>query len=165
MTDLFGHTPTIKAITLWQPWASLVAAGVKRHETRHWKTDYRGPIAIHAAQRLDLAGCPDQLCADVLGQFWAKEIPLGAVVAVARLTACHQAHIVADHITPADREAGNFARGRFAWELQDIRALIDPVPATGRQGLFNWSPPAELDARRGPVIDHGAACRFFRWAA
>lgn len=39
----------IKAITIWQPWASLLACGAKQYETRPWATSYRGPIAIHAA--------------------------------------------------------------------------------------------------------------------
>lgn len=41
----------MKAITIWQPWASLLACGAKQYETRSWKTDYRGPIAIHAAKK------------------------------------------------------------------------------------------------------------------
>jgi hypothetical protein len=40
----------MKALTLWQPWASLVAFGEKRVETRCWTTKYRGDIAIHAAK-------------------------------------------------------------------------------------------------------------------
>src|SRR5574343_1234835 len=40
----------MKAITLHQPWATLVAIGAKRIETRSWSTNYRGPIAIHAAK-------------------------------------------------------------------------------------------------------------------
>lgn len=39
----------MKALTLRQPWASLVAVGAKRIETRSWLTKYRGPLAIHAA--------------------------------------------------------------------------------------------------------------------
>jgi activating signal cointegrator 1 len=39
-----------KVLTLTQPWASLIACGAKQVETRSWKTDYRGPILIHAAQ-------------------------------------------------------------------------------------------------------------------
>ncbi len=42
----------MKALTLWQPWASAVAVGAKRIETRSWSTEYRGPLAIHAAQTL-----------------------------------------------------------------------------------------------------------------
>ena len=42
----------MKALTLWQPWASLVALGHKRIETRCWSTKYRGDLAIHAAAKL-----------------------------------------------------------------------------------------------------------------
>ena len=41
----------MKALTLWQPWASLIAVGAKTIETRSWSTKYRGPLAIHAAKR------------------------------------------------------------------------------------------------------------------
>ena len=41
----------MKAITIWQPWAFLLAMGAKQYETRSWETAYRGPIAIHAAKR------------------------------------------------------------------------------------------------------------------
>jgi hypothetical protein len=41
----------MKALTLHQPWASLIAEGVKTIETRSWSTKYRGPLAIHAAAR------------------------------------------------------------------------------------------------------------------
>jgi hypothetical protein len=41
----------MKAITIWQPWASLIAIGAKQYETRSWETKYRGPIAIHAAKK------------------------------------------------------------------------------------------------------------------
>ena len=42
----------MKALTVWQPWASLIALGVKTIETRSWHTSYRGPLAIHAASRV-----------------------------------------------------------------------------------------------------------------
>jgi hypothetical protein len=40
----------MKALTLTQPWASLVAIGAKQIETRSWSTNFRGPLAIHAAK-------------------------------------------------------------------------------------------------------------------
>lgn len=40
----------MRAITLTQPWSSLVARGQKKIETRSWQTSYRGPLAIHAAK-------------------------------------------------------------------------------------------------------------------
>ncbi|MCG2665000.1 ASCH domain-containing protein [Brevundimonas sp.] len=164
MSDLFGGTTAIKAISLWQPWASLGAAGVKRHETRHWATAYRGPIAIHAAKTLDLAGAPDQLCEAVNGPFWPKQLPRGVVVAVGTLVACDPAEKVADHLTQADRMAGNFTRGRFAWRIENIRRVLDPIPLIGRQGLFNWTPQTDLAPGLGPILDHGVQCRRFGWA-
>lgn len=165
MTDLFGHRPTIKALSLWQPWASLVAAGVKRHETRHWSTSYRGPVAIHAAKTIDTAGAPDLLCQHVFGEFWPKTIPTGVIVAIADLTDCEPSERVADHLTPADRAAGNFTRGRFAWRFDNVRQLTTPIPLLGRQGLFNWTQDEAVDHLLGPRLDHGAACRHYGWAA
>ena len=57
----------MKAITVWQPWASLLVSGRKRYETRSWATTYRGPIAIHAAKRpvrrkIGRASCRERVC-------------------------------------------------------------------------------------------------------
>ena len=41
----------MKAITVWQPWAGALAAGIKENETRSWATKYRGPLAIHSAMK------------------------------------------------------------------------------------------------------------------
>jgi hypothetical protein len=84
LSDTPEFPPVIKAISLWQPWASLMAAGVKLHETRHWWTSYRGPLAIHAAKRIDVAGSPDELCEAALGRSWAGLVPIGMVVAIRR---------------------------------------------------------------------------------
>lgn len=165
MTDLCGHQPTIKALSLWQPWASLVAAGVKIDETRHWSTDYRGPIAIQAAKTLDVAGAPDQLCLSVFGLGWQKTLPLGAVVCVGELYDCVPAERVAGHLSPANLAAGNFAHGRFAWRLRNVRALSEPIPLVGRQGLFNWTPDFDIGGLLGPTRDHAFACRHYGWAA
>ncbi|KXG09931.1 hypothetical protein AT864_01491 [Anoxybacillus sp. P3H1B] len=43
----------MKAITIKQPWATLIALGEKKFETRSWKTNYRGKIAIHAGKTID----------------------------------------------------------------------------------------------------------------
>lgn len=54
----------VKAISLWQPWASLIAMGAKKVETRGWATSYRGPMVIHAAKT------PRELNSCVLPAFW-----------------------------------------------------------------------------------------------
>lgn len=70
-----------KMLTLHQPWASLVAVGRKRIETRSWSTSYRGPLAIHAAKRPPRDGeCPgrvewNQVTQDVNGAGWIYWLP------------------------------------------------------------------------------------------
>ena len=76
----------MKALTLLQPWASLVAIGVKRWETRAWRTSYAGPLAIHASK-----GFPDdaRLLAheeEMLGHLPSPTaLPRQAVLAVVRV--------------------------------------------------------------------------------
>lgn len=41
----------MKALTIKQPWASLIVEGIKDIENRTWKTNYRGRIYVHAAQK------------------------------------------------------------------------------------------------------------------
>ena len=79
------------AITLWQPWASLIADGVKKQETRSWappKHLIGERIAIHAAKRkltkAELRELPSMIHHDIsarYGHFWEEDVPYGAVVA------------------------------------------------------------------------------------
>ncbi len=83
----------MKTITVWQPWAGALAAGIKENETRSWATKYRGPIAIHAAMRdifdgLELIPVPTALkIKEALRCEWA-DMPRGAIVATGELVDC-----------------------------------------------------------------------------
>ena len=131
----FSTEPTeLTAITLHQPWASLIAAGKKHYETRSWGTDYRGPIAIHAAKKLH----EDKSLTNLL-DFKPNEIPLGAIVAIADLTDCilmDQEFILKQ--SSFEQYLGLWEVGRYAWKLENVRA-IEPIPATGKQGLWKFS--------------------------
>jgi hypothetical protein len=142
----------MKAISLWQPFSSLISAGVKPHETRSWATSWRGELAIHAAKKWDreLRLHLDR-CNAVLRQAGRPELPetlpLGAVVALATLRACGPTTFMGE---PTARDAldlafGDWSEGRFAWELADIRPLPEPIAWAGSQGL--WDVPAELERR------------------
>ena len=45
--------PAVKALTIRQPWAELILRGRKPYELRSWKTNYRGPLVIHSAMKVD----------------------------------------------------------------------------------------------------------------
>ena len=148
----------MKAITIWQPYASLLALGIKTVETRGWYTSYRGPIAIHAAKRFDSAVADDCRRAvdfmkcqvlksgSVEAAFpWFTEQQreladtpfgetIGHVVGIGALCGCVKE---AEPPSEADAEFGWFGADRFSWELEKVRA-IKPVAVTGKQGLWNW---------------------------
>lgn len=81
----------VKAITIHQPWASLIAHGYKRFETRGWRTNYRGPLAIHAGKKIDHQAV--LMIARDYPRIWRDITPLpsGSIVAVAELVECRKA--------------------------------------------------------------------------
>lgn len=122
----------MRVLTLTQPWATAVALGSKRIETRSWKTSYRGPVAIQAAkgynrgELLHLGSCWNWV-----GALWAagarmgegkpleQLLPFGAIVAVAQLNDC--------------RPTGSYTQS----ELDTLRR---PAHATDEEpGLYHWT--------------------------
>lgn len=87
----------MRALSLWQPWASLVPLGFKTIETRSWSTDYGGPLLIHAAKTLRAVPARSTLTlgeveverdrAGLLlrGAGWPYRLPLGAFVSRVQL--------------------------------------------------------------------------------
>lgn len=153
----------IRALSLSQPWATLVAIGAKRIETRSWSTSYRGPIAIHAAKRFP--GDCRALCSEepfyralnpldrprAAGYEDWYSLPLGAIVAVAVLewvvgTPASPGRVGGHQLPPPEPEAsfGDYAPGRFAWGLERVHRLAEPVPCRGALGL--WAVPADVAA-------------------
>jgi hypothetical protein len=128
----------MRAISLWQPWGSLIFARLKKFETRHWPTFYRGPLAIHAAQR----PCPPiddllvELCCDTFGQNWRAELPRGRMLGIVDLVECKSTE--AYDVDAIEQLCGNWAPGRYAWRLEEPRVFADPPLAKGRQSFFDW---------------------------
>jgi activating signal cointegrator 1 len=146
----------MKILTLWQPWASLIAHQSKLYETRSWGTDYRGLIAIHAAKRKIVLGELAIISAESLGhlpweQITATSYPYGSIVAVCELTEClymveqdgdpppsrRQSAIVIPAQTPLELATGLWKLGRYAWQFSNILKLPQPIPWKGSQGLTN----------------------------
>lgn len=143
----------MKAISLWQPWATLVAVGAKRCETRSWETLYRGPIAIHAAKKwtrqledicwsspfrtvLELHR-PNKGGAFFYGDALPMILPRGVIVATAEIVGCVRTDAENTPASEQERAFGDYTPGRFRWDLANIRRLDDPIPYTGRQGFFD----------------------------
>lgn len=141
----------MKALTLTQPWATLVAIAAKTIETRSWSTSYRGPLAIHAAKSVPSWACEQEPFRRVLTDAGVHptQLPRGCVVATARLVDVRlieqrSPSPVRSRGVPAvstDEYAfGDYKPGRFMWFLEDIVALVEPAPARGALGLWEWTP-------------------------
>lgn len=163
-------TRKIQTISLWQPWASLIALNFKQYETRGWATNYRGVLAIHAAKR---PVCKEGKRLIVyLNELLELDIdlerlPLGALVALTDLTDCSRMvfressageakppmiepdapEIIAiESVSELEHAVGDWRSGRYAWKLENAGA-IDPIPYSGRQRLFTAEIPLSLLAR------------------
>lgn len=131
----------MRAISLWQPYASAIALGVKRIETRHWSTDYRGPLAIHASKRWTREQIEFSTVEHTLGRL-PPRLPLGQVVAVCELVDVRPTIELETQVSAIERLYGNYEPGRFGWRLDNIRPLAAPFAFCGRQSFF--SVPDEL---------------------
>lgn len=127
----------MKALTLTQPWATLVATGKKRVETRSWRTGYRGPLAIHAAKGFPAEARRYAEHEHTLGRL-PSPLPRGAVLCVVDLVDCRPAEEVALDISSLERLYGDYGPGRWAWLFEELEPFDTPVPAKGALGLWNW---------------------------
>ena len=138
----------LPAISVRQPWATLLAHGLKHYETRSWRAQYEGPLAIHASatfhpqDRLWTLQTPEvcRLLAKC-GYTNVLELPLGGVLAVGSLSGCYQTHLNAKVISHTERILGDWSPNRWAWRLDDVRLLQAPVWVRGHQGLWRCELP------------------------
>jgi len=156
----------LMALSLWQPWASLVAIGVKRFETRSWPTQYRGPLLIHASRRwgqeqADWVGVAvKRLGSDHIRALGAH-LPIGGYVAIVDLVDCRPTFLLDGgdvvcraewffELTELEVEFGDWGLGRFGWQLENVVRFLNPIPGRGQQGLYRPGPDV-LDRVREEV--------------
>lgn len=140
----------MKALTICQPYAELIARGAKRVENRRWPTDYRGPLAIHAGKSKEWLEVGDGLVDETYGIALA-EMSFGAVVAIAELVACIHVDAIRSplfvHPDVAWLKTHEHTEGPWCWVLDDVRR-VDPIPASGQQRLWDFEPPADFSGGR-----------------
>ena len=157
----------IPALTLHQPWASLLATGRKRIETRSWAPPGRligARFAIHAAQ----TSLPRDLSPDAIAAFeaalglpkvrWPSHLPFGAVVCLGKLTGAYKvgAWMPGDDLILLcaaisgsepmssarlhvdEKHFGDYRPGRWLWVFEDVAKVEPPVPVKGCQRIWYW---------------------------
>jgi hypothetical protein len=166
----------VKALTIYQPWASFLIAGIKVDETRPRRTHFRGPVAIHAGAfryrdlvaklpYYDLQRLEEIALAFGLGPI--QDMPRGAVLGVSTLTDCGLAICGPDgrravswetsgktrHILPCDLELGDYTVGRFAYKMVDPRQFVTPVRMGGQQGFWTIQGEDLVRVLKTPYIE------------
>lgn len=134
----------MKAISLWQPWASLWCSSRKIHETRHWPTAHRGWMAVHAAKRFDQNFERDdplyRILLEEFGPAW-RDLPRGCIIGAVKIIACRRTEDVVEEYQaqpePDDFHCGDFYPGRFAWQRGEFILLPQAIFYRGMQGLFD----------------------------
>lgn len=131
----------MRAISLWEPWGTAIAKGLKKIETRHWAPPYRGPLAIHCAKTRDHAGFihDPEVSAYFAGVdiFRESQLSFGCIVAVCKLVEIRSSEDLLPLVTPQERAFGNYEPFRFGWMIEDVIEIPKPIPFRGAQGFFN----------------------------
>jgi hypothetical protein len=150
------------ALTVWQPWASLIAAGAKPYEWRGWAAPRRvvgQRIAIHAGVRAPLKREIGALCYDLdthgaaltslnvaialpLLERWLAApgmLPLSSVLCTAIMGEPITAAAYAREHGVRAADSDRIDHTKWGWPLTDIEVLEPFIPAKGAQGFWNWN--------------------------
>jgi ASCH domain len=122
----------MKAISIKQPWAELIASGRKTIELRSWSRDYRGELVIVSGLRFDPRGAHY----DVDG-------PRGVAVCVVDLVDVRPATFGDSEAACFGVDVDEFVRADkqlFSWVLANPRRVA-PTPVRGVLGLFSVALP------------------------
>ena len=153
MTTVVVKMVKIKAISLHEPWASLMRAEKKHNETRSWLTHHRGPLLICAAKKK----MTRRIAHTYLGSTieWYEGPCYGNAVALVNVINCittdqwlrenEPDDTIIDHPPSStakinrffdEYSRGGYESGRYAWITEPIDTTFEPFPVKGQQGLF-----------------------------
>lgn len=124
----------MKALTIKEPWATLIIEGYKKYEFRSWKTKYRGKILIHAGMSLER---------DNVDRFavYNLEYSKGVIIGEADIVDCI---LVDQKLDDELKKINPLVYGRsghiekYAWKLKNVKKYEKPIPVKGKLGLWNY---------------------------
>ncbi len=127
----------MKVITVKQPYASLIAAGIKEYEFRTWKTKYRGEILIHAGKSIDK---------QAIKKFdkYGLDYPIGCIIAKGNLTDCIK---IDDEVRKLLKEKNSLVYSNkiehtewngYGFKIENVKK-IEPILINGKLGFWNYN--------------------------
>ena len=122
----------MKALSIREPYASLIMMNIKKIETRSFKTNYRGELYIHAS--LSKSYLYDELSSLVKPMY-------GKIICKCNLVDCvYMTNEFIEKIkkeNPMEYKCGYYEVGRYAWILEDT-LVIEPIETKGKLGIWNF---------------------------
>lgn len=123
----------MKALTIKEPWATLIIEGYKEYEFRSWKTNYRGKIVIHAGKSLE---------SNQAKKFteYNLEYSCGEIIGEADLVDCIK---VTEEFDKKLKKENNLVYGNnhidnYAWKLENVKKYDKKIKVNGKLGLWNY---------------------------
>ncbi len=130
----------MKVLSLTEPFATLICEGKKLVETRSWKTNYRGPLYIHASMtRVAKSTLQDKELMSLVGN---KEMKFGHIICKCKLVDC--IYMTEEYVNSMKENnygeyiCGEYSVGRYAWILENVEVLDTPIVTKGHLGVWNY---------------------------
>lgn len=144
----------MKAISMWQPWASLLVLGIKKYETRgRCYSITNRQILIQAAMRLptakEISEEADEIACRALGVYWRRTVPRGAIVGRVEFTSSSPAEALRPFQSSDEKSLGNWGDSRWVYLALRPVLFARPIPCRGMQAMPFQVPAEALDALKG----------------
>ena len=151
----------MKALSMTQPWASLVILGEKRWETSSWRCAHTGWLAIHAAKSFpayEQSLClrdPWRKALQGYRVFSAKGLPRGKILGWVWHEGDQHTEDVRVDLPQHELAVGDYSSGRWAWRLTKPHMLVTPISCVGHLGV--WPLPGHIQAYLDGAIQKAEA--------
>lgn len=138
----------MKCISIWQPFASLIVSGCKVNETRTWPAPNSvvgqriGIAATKCMNRTQKSYIDDeefQAVYAATGQPDILDLPRGALLGTAILERVSvMTKEMMEDVSKEEMMYGWWEDGCYAWHMVDPIQFDEPIPVTGRQGIYDY---------------------------
>ena len=134
----------MKVISIKEPFATLIKNGMKKIETRSWKTNYRGEIFIHASGKsLAKEFLTNDFVIDLIKDM---DMNFGNIICRCNLVDCiymDEKFLNDIKQNKVEYNLGEYKIGRYAWVMEDITPIY-PIKAKGKLNIWNFDGEYEL---------------------
>lgn len=129
----------MKVLSLTEPYATLIKIGKKKIETRSWKTSYKGKLYIHASSTKIPKEYKNNT--ELMSLVNVNNLNYGHIICSCDLVDCIE--MTDEFIEKVKKNSdeyisGIYAKGRYAWILENVEIIKKPIEVKGHLGIWNF---------------------------